>query len=83
MHIKEVTELVKGLGEVVGIPIDRSLTGATKIRKLTIKTTDSEIVYDKMINALSKEKVLAGDVIAIEKTSVKSTWSFVRMVEIF
>lgn len=45
---------------------------ATKTGKLTIKTTDMETIYDlgtKMIDALSKEKVLAGDVVVIDKTS--------------
>lgn len=49
---------------------------ATKTGKLTIKTTDMETIYDlgtKMIDALTKEKVLAGDVIAIDKTSGKVT----------
>ncbi|KAF9266594.1 DNA helicase [Marasmius fiardii PR-910] len=72
VRIKEETELIEG--EVVEIQIDRSLTGATKTGKLTIKTTDMETIYDlgtKMIEALSKEKVLAGDVIAIDKTSGK------------
>ncbi|EIW87275.1 TIP49-domain-containing protein [Coniophora puteana RWD-64-598 SS2] len=74
VRIKEETELIEG--EVVEIQIDRSLTGATKTGKLTIKTTDMETVYDlgtKMIDALSKEKVLAGDVIAIDKTSGRVT----------
>jgi RuvB-like protein 2 len=47
---------------------------ATKTGKLTIKTTDMETIYDlgtKMIDALSKEKILAGDVVAIDKTSGK------------
>ena len=51
-------------------------TKATKTGKLTIKTTDMETIYDlgtKMIDSLSKEKVLAGDVIAIDKTSGKVT----------
>ena len=41
-----------------------------------MKTTDMETIYDlgnKMIDALSKEKVIAGDVIAIDKTSGKVT----------
>jgi RuvB-like protein 2 len=45
-----------------------------KTGKLTIKTTDMETIYDlgtKMIDALTKEKVLAGDVVAIDKTSGK------------
>lgn len=47
---------------------------ATKTGKLTIKTTDMETIYDlgtKMIDALTKEKVLAGDVISIDKASGK------------
>jgi hypothetical protein len=50
------------------------LLQATKTGKLTIKTTDMETIYDlgtKMIDALTKEKILAGDVIAIDKTSGK------------
>lgn len=49
---------------------------ATKTGKLTIKTTDMETVYDlgnKMVDALSKEKVLAGDVISIDKASGRIT----------
>ncbi|KAI0778907.1 TIP49-domain-containing protein [Trametes elegans] len=74
VRIKEETEIIEG--EVVEIQIDRSLTGATKTGKLTIKTTDMETIYDlgnKMIDALSKEKVIAGDVISIDKTSGKVT----------
>ncbi len=47
---------------------------ATKTGKLTIKTTDMETIYDlgtKMIDALAKEKVTAGDIISIDKTSGK------------
>jgi len=39
-----------------------------------MKTTDMETVYDlgnKMIDALSKEKVIAGDVIVIDKSTGK------------
>jgi len=39
-----------------------------------MKTTDMETVYDlgnKMIDALTKEKVIAGDVIAIDKSTGK------------
>ena len=46
---------------------------ATKTGKLTIKTTDMETIYDlgtKMIDALAKEKVTAGDVISIDKRSI-------------
>ncbi|SJL13416.1 related to RuvB-like helicase 2 [Armillaria ostoyae] len=61
------TELVEG--GVIEIQTDQNLTGATKTGKLTIKTTDIETMYDKMIDALSKEKALAGGVITIDKTS--------------
>jgi hypothetical protein len=40
--------------------------------KLTLKTTEMETIYDlgsKMVESLSKEKVSAGDVIAIDKAS--------------
>jgi RuvB-like protein 2 len=40
--------------------------------KLTLKTTEMEAFYDlgrKMIESLQKEKVQAGDVIAIDKAS--------------
>ncbi|KAK9455906.1 TIP49 C-terminus-domain-containing protein [Dipodascopsis uninucleata] len=70
VRIKEESEIIEG--EVVEIQIDRSITGGTKQGKLTIKTTDMETVYDlgtKMIDSLSKEKVLAGDVISIDKAS--------------
>jgi RuvB-like protein 2 len=43
---------------------------------LTIKTTDMETIYDmgtKMIDAMNKEKVLAGDIISIDKASGKIT----------
>ncbi len=42
--------------------------------KLTIKTTDMETIYDmgtKMIDSMSKERVMAGDVISIDKSSGK------------
>lgn len=70
VRIKEETELVEG--EVVEIQIDRSVSGGHKQGKLTIKTTDMETVYElgaKMIDGLSKEKVVAGDVIQIDKSS--------------
>ncbi|GAA5998250.1 RuvB family ATP-dependent DNA helicase reptin [Rhodotorula paludigena] len=72
VRIKEESEIIEG--EVVEIQIDRSLTGASKTGKITMKTTDMETVYDlgnKMIDALSKEKVIAGDVIVIDKSTGK------------
>jgi RuvB-like protein 2 len=74
VRIKEEKEVVEG--EVVEVQIDRSLTGATKTGKLTVKTTDMETIYDlgsKMIDSLSKEKVSAGDVISIDKSSGRIT----------
>ncbi|PWN96572.1 RuvB-like helicase 2 [Tilletiopsis washingtonensis] len=70
VRIKEEKEVVEG--EVVEIIVDRSLTGATKTGKLTLKTTDMETIYDlgtKMIDSLNREKVSAGDVVAIDKAS--------------
>lgn len=74
IKIKEETEIIEG--EVVEIQIDRSITGGHKQGKLTIKTTDMETIYElgnKMIEGLTKEKVLAGDVISIDKASGKVT----------
>lgn len=72
VRIKEESEMIEG--EVVEIQTDRSVTGGTKQGKLTIKTTDMESVYDmgtKMIDAMTKEKVMAGDIISIDKASGK------------
>ncbi len=72
VRIKEESEMIEG--EVVEIQIDRSITGANKQGKLTIKTTDMETIYDmgtKMIDAMTKERVQAGDVIGIDKSSGK------------
>lgn len=74
IKIKEETELIEG--EVVEIQIDRSLTGGHKQGNLTIKTTDMETIYElgnKMIEGLTKEKVLAGDVVSIDKALGKIT----------
>lgn len=74
IKIKEETELIEG--EVVEIQVDRSITGGHKQGKLTIKTTDMETIYElgnKMIDGLTKEKVLAGDIISIDKASGKIT----------
>ncbi|KAI9763023.1 MAG: RuvB-like protein 2 [Chaenotheca gracillima] len=72
VRIKEESEIIEG--EVVEIQIDRSVTGGNKQGKLTIKTTDMETIYDmgtKMIDSMSKERVMAGDVISIDKSSGK------------
>ncbi|KAG6805208.1 RuvB-like protein 2, partial [Tephrocybe sp. NHM501043] len=71
VRIKEETGLIED--EVAEIQSTGVLL-ATKTGKLTIKTNDLETIYGlvtKMIDALSKEKVLAGDVITIDKTSGK------------
>lgn len=60
---------------MVEIEIDRPEAGSVaKSGKLTLKTTEMETIYDlgqKMIESLTKEKVSAGDVIAIDKASGK------------
>ena len=74
VRIKEESEIIEG--EVVEIQIDRSVSGGNKQGKLTIKTTDMETIYDmgtKMIDSMTKEKVMAGDVISIDKSSGKIT----------
>jgi len=46
------------------------LDSGAKIGKVTLKTTEMETVYDlgtKMIEAIQKEKIVAGDVITIDK----------------
>lgn len=72
VRIKEESEMIEG--EVVEIQIDRSVTGTNKQGKLTIKTTDMETIYDmgsKMIDSMTKERVQAGDIISIDKSSGK------------
>ena len=75
VKIKEESEIIEG--EVVDMEIDRPAAGhVAKLGKLTMKTTEMETVYDlgtKMIEALQKGKVTAGDVIAIDKASGKVT----------
>lgn len=75
VRIKEETEIIEG--EVVEIEIDRpEATNVAKSGKLTLKTTEMETIYDlgqKMIEALVKEKVQAGDVITIDKASGRIT----------
>jgi RuvB-like protein 2 len=74
IRIKEETEVIEG--EVVEIQIDRSLTGGHKQGKITIRTTDMETIYElgnKMIDELSKEKIIAGDIISIDKSNGKIT----------
>jgi RuvB-like protein 2 len=75
VRIKEEAELIEG--EVIEIQIERAANGTgPKIGRLAMKTTDMEAEYDlgaKMLDALSKEKIVAGDVISIDKASGKIT----------
>ncbi|KAK9847140.1 hypothetical protein MYU51_020417 [Penicillium brevicompactum] len=62
VRIREESEVIEG--EVVEIQIDRSATG----------TTDMETIYEmetKMIDSMSKERLIAGEVISIHKSSGK------------
>lgn len=71
VRILEETEIIEG--EVMEIKINRSTDGsAEKSGQLILKTTEMQTVYDlgsKMIDAISKEKITAGDVISIDKSS--------------
>lgn len=72
VRIKEESEIVEG--EVVEIEIEKSSTSGSKTGKITLKTTEMETVYDlgqKMIEAIQKQKIIAGDVITIDKASGK------------
>ena len=81
VQILEETEIIEG--EVVEIQVDTAVGaaekgtskgGLEKSGRLTLCTTEMETVYDlgtKMIDALTKEKVTAGDVITIDKASGK------------
>jgi len=70
VRIMEETEIIEG--EVVEIQVDEATASGDKTGRLTLCTTEMETVYDlgsKMIEALQKEKVNAGDVITIDKAS--------------
>ncbi|XP_014250613.1 ruvB-like 2 isoform X2 [Cimex lectularius] len=73
VRIKEETDIIEG--EVVEIQVEKPATGTgAKVGKLTLKTTEMETIYDlgtKMIDALTKQKVQAGDVITIDKATGK------------
>ena len=70
VRIKEETEVIEG--EVVEIEMEENSVDKRRIGKLTLKTTDMESVYDlgaKMIESFQKEKILAGDIVSIDKAS--------------
>jgi RuvB-like protein 2 len=75
--IQEETEII--CGEVIEIQIETSVSarsGNQKTGRITICTTDMETIYDlgtKMIASLQQEKVQAGDVITIDKSTGKVT----------
>lgn len=73
VRIREESEIIEG--EVVEIQYDRpSISTASKVGRITLKTTDMETVYDlgtKMVECLSKEKVQSGDIITIDKATGK------------
>merc|ERR1711988_1465927 len=72
VRIMEETEMIEG--EVVEIQVDTPVGSAEKTGRITLCTTEMETVYDlgaKMIEALTKEKISAGDVITIDKASGK------------
>ncbi|CAN6199582.1 unnamed protein product [Urochloa humidicola] len=89
VRIKEEAEIIEGEVVEISIdrPLSASSAGgssgapsgataAGKSGRLTLKTTDMETVYElggKMIEALGKEKVQSGDVIALDKASGKVT----------
>jgi RuvB-like protein 2 len=74
VRIIEETEIIEG--EIVEIQIDEPTASGDKTGRVTLCTTEMETVYDlgaKMIDALQKEKVSAGDIITIDKASGKIT----------
>jgi RuvB-like protein 2 len=74
VRIMEETEQIEG--EVVEIQVDEPTSTGEKTGRLTLCTTEMETVYDlgtKMIEALTSEKVTAGDVITIDKGSGRIT----------
>ncbi|KAJ3716215.1 TIP49-domain-containing protein [Lentinula raphanica] len=74
VRIREEEEVVEG--EVVEIVVERGITGSGKSGRVILKTTDMETVYEmggKMIDEMTKEKVLAGDIISITKSSGRIT----------
>ncbi|CAN0096601.1 unnamed protein product [Ascophyllum nodosum] len=74
VKIMEETEIIEG--EVVEIQVDTPVGGGNKTGRVTLCTTEMETVYDlgaKMIEALQKENIGAGDVMTIDKASGKIT----------
>jgi len=80
MGVRIVEEQDVMEGEVVEVQIDTTLGGSStggkpgKTGRITLCTTDMETIYDlgqKMIDRLTQERITAGDVIRIDKSSGK------------
>lgn len=77
LRIKEEAEIIEG--EVTEIEIEKGATNsasAGKFGKIWLKTTDMESQFElgsKMIDSLVKEKITAGDIITIDKSSGRIT----------
>ncbi len=75
VRIKEEADILEG--EVVEVTIKRPASGSGPVSgHLVLKTTDMEGDYElgqKMIDAISKEKIQAGDVITLDKSNGKIT----------
>jgi len=82
VRIMEETDIIEG--EVVEIQTEDGVTGGSasggkageKSGRVTLCTTEMETVYDlgaRMIEALQREKVTAGDVISIDRASHRVT----------
>ena len=77
MHSADATAFLQDLKEkFMSILLSDGIHHVLLQGKLTLKTTEMETIYDlgtKMIESLQKEKVQAGDIIAIDKASGKIT----------
>ncbi|EER05935.1 ATP-dependent DNA helicase, putative [Perkinsus marinus ATCC 50983] len=75
VRIREEAEIIEG--EVVEIEIEKSSDGGlAKWGKMVLKTTEMETIYDlgqKMIETIQKDKITAGDVISIDKSTGRIT----------
>ena len=76
LEMSKTEALTQAFRRVVEIEIDKSVTSNGKTGKIVLKTTDIETQYDlgqKMIEAIIKDKIVAGDVITIDKSSGRIT----------
>jgi len=73
VRLREDAEVLEG--EVVSIALEHAAdegVAATREARLTLKTTDMETVYEigaKMLAALDRARVTAGDIVRIDKAS--------------